>query len=142
MFGCIVREWNEELYFTVELKRSDLSEKLSKCQRTTKVYVNDHARNPTYVAYLIHVSDISDISGSELNSENFDNARKQAILSNPEIPQECYSSIRLRHISYEDLNIALSRNENSLALSYRLRKILLHGALKNLFKKQIQKKSE
>lgn len=128
IFGCITREWNEELYFTAELRRSDLLKDLIHRPRTSRVYVNDHERNPTYLAYIIHVDDLESIDGVKMNKTEFDMARKHAISSNPSVPSDYYSSISLQYITYEQLRDELF---STTSISYRLRKILLHGSLKN-----------
>ena len=132
IYGCIVREWNEETYFTAELKKSDLEDWFISRPRTSRVYVNDHQRNPTYVAYLIHVEDLSTDCGVVLDPEKFSRARNRAIRLNTDVPQDYYSSTKLEYISYEELREALqTKSSANLAIGYRLRRILLHGALKS-----------
>jgi hypothetical protein len=123
IYTTISREVSEELYYSSILSR----EAILKIKEThTPVYVNGHQSKPVYICYIVHI-DILQKYGLYLDRDLFINYRNKAINSNPDVPPEYYSSIDLKHLTFESLNFS--------PLSYRLKRILKYGHLSDKLEK-------
>jgi hypothetical protein len=117
IYTTISREVSEELYYSAILTRDAI---LKIKETHTPVYVNGHQSSPVYICYIVHIDNLQKY-GLNLDRELFMEYRKRAILSNPDVPSEYYSSIDLKHLSFDSLK--------NYPLSYRLKRILKYGNL-------------
>lgn len=127
IYQTIAREVNEELYFSSELTRKNV---LDISRTFNPVYINGHRHQPVYICYPVHISYLETIN-FKLNINEFIKRRSYTLLSNRYVPRHYYTSLRLRHISYEDLKLALKDEHKDIRLHYRLKKVLRYSSLAN-----------
>lgn len=124
IYVTISRELAEETYRTCELTSSDIDqlEKTSK-----KVYINGHEGKPVYLCLLVNLKTIQELKSKHnfkfaLNSESFNESRKQTLLQNPYVPEHLYTFC-LQYIKYEEID--------SYTVGGRLGKILSNINIKS-----------
>lgn len=122
IYATIAREFSEELFFTAELRRSDV---LKIANTFERVFVYGHDRNPVYMCYLVPSDYLKKEFGVDLvnATEEFPRARKDTLRSNPHVPPLYFSSLEFCHLNFEELK------KESTPLSYRLRRIIRHSFL-------------
>jgi len=119
IYTTILREFSEELYNSSNISR----ECIIHIKNThTPTYVNGHQNKPVYICYIVHVRELEKY-GVTLNPRMFNKYREKALSENPDVPSEFYSSVKLKHILFDDIEV--------VNLSYRLRRILKYGTLHN-----------
>lgn len=124
----ISREFCEEMYHSSSLTRSDIL-KISETHVPT--YVNGHRNYPVYICYTVHTDELKNY-GVEMNPELFLQYREKALRSNPDVPVEFYSSIELRHVTYQELETCMHKTSGPMVLGYRLKRILRYSPLHTL----------
>jgi len=108
IYQTISRELNEETYFSIEYKRSELIEIIQK-NKNAFIYVNGGKFNkPTYKCYLIHTSTIN----KDISIENFN------------IGKEYANKINNKYYKIDGLHFILWDRINEKYLSHRLKWIL------------------
>lgn len=129
IYKTIAREFSEEVYHSSELTRAQME---FLCHLHHPIYVDNNRGQPVYVCYAVPTSTLSQ-HGVEMNPELFLFLRDEAVRTNPHVPIEYYSSVELRHVSYDTLRNILSpgrsRNfrthgDDDFILSHRLKIIL------------------
>lgn len=117
IYNTIAREFSEELYYSANISRETI---LQIKDTQVPVYVNGHQSKPVYICYIVHVDKLEEY-GIKLDPELFLDYREKALISNPDVPPEYYSSVELKYIPFENIE--------EVTLSYRLRRILKYGIL-------------
>jgi hypothetical protein len=120
IFGCMAREWNEETYFTSEIRRRDVLTLLEK-HRTKLSYSRCNTGKIVYVTYFFHVEDLKELNIILPTKEQFIESRNFAISKNKN--STAYSSLSLDYYELKELK------ENRLACNPRLNRVF-----KNLHK--------
>lgn len=124
----ISREFCEEVYHSTSLTRQDVI-KISETH--TPTYVNGHRNYPVYICYTVHTNELKKYN-VEMNPELFLQCREKALQSNPDVPPEFYSSVELRHVTYQELEKCMHKTSGPMVLGYRLKRILRYGPLHSL----------
>ncbi len=131
IFGCIAREWNEELYYTYEITRSMLLELLT-FPRTIKKYLCDSNRSiqKRYLCMFVHTEDLERLTGKMLSDVDIYANRKHAITSNVIAHKKGY------YTTNEFLYIELPKNSEKIQRESRnrLRVIMKDPKIRKLFK--------
>lgn len=125
IYTTIAREFCEEVYHSDSLSRKDI---LSLSEKNTPTYVNGHMNLPVYVCYIVHTDELKKY-GVNLDPVKFLQCRNEALKHNPGVPDECFSSIELRYISFRDVEKSMHSVNGPYNLSYRLRRILRYSRL-------------
>lgn len=116
IYQTISREFNEELYHSVEITRSQVEELYSKSK---KLYIRDPQDKIVYVGVLVHVDNLAKLD-IQLSSKTFSESRDKVMKANPHVPDFLYKSVELKYFTYSEIEVLLKKN----AVSTRLRKIL------------------
>ena len=126
IYTTIAREFSEEVYHSCNLSRSDV---VDIAATHTPTYVNGHQNLPVYICYAVHANVLLKY-GVNMSPAMFTKSRQKAILSNPDVPENYYSSINLRYIPFPELDLAMrAMDPLHRTFSYRLKRILRHGPL-------------
>tara|TARA_R100000750_G_scaffold3774_1_gene3022 strand:- start:608 stop:1177 length:570 start_codon:yes stop_codon:yes gene_type:complete len=116
IYQTISREFNEELYHSVEITRSQMEELYPKSKR---IYIKGPKGDIVYVSVLVHVDTLAKL-GIHLSPESFSNCRDKVVKANPSVPDKLYESVELKYLTYPEIEVLLKQNR----VSTRLRKIL------------------
>lgn len=101
IYGCISREWNEETYFTSEIRRKDVLELINK-KRTKYSLVRGQDKKIVYVVYFFHIDDLKDLSINVPSNEEFTLSRNNAISRN-EKNRTQYTTLNINYYLNEDI---------------------------------------
>ncbi len=138
IYQTIAREFEEETYHTstIELRRTKVI-KLYDKYKFTYVYGQISKKKsgvgrgiPVYGCIVVPIKEFN-ISG--FDNEYFMKERSLAIKSNPNVPENFYKSIEIRHITFREIW------SGKLNFSHRLNKILLYNFVLN---KKIQSENK
>ena len=88
IYQTISREFNEELYHSVEITRSQVEELYSKSK---KLYI-------------------------QLSSKTFSESRDKVMKANPHVPDFLYKSVELKYFTYSEIEVLLKKNAVSTRL--------------------------
>jgi hypothetical protein len=97
----MAREFNEELYYSTELRRSDV---LRLLENNECVTINNYSGLPTYACLIVSVADLASL-GVFLDPEDFHRRREMVLSQNPDIAPHRYRPQSLEKISYGRLSL-------------------------------------
>jgi len=109
--NCIIREFNEETYFSFNLSL-DVKSIFDDC-----VYVYSYGK-PVYMCYMIRSEDISSFLQIELDTSIVLERREEILENNKDLPENFYTSLNYDFVTYEFIR------SNFDKMSYRLKRIL------------------
>ena len=119
IYATIVREFNEETYYSFPFSYFDLINLIEK-KKCKFIYVClDNEKNPTYLCILVNIKDTNIIF-----DETFKTNRQKALENNPHIPNRYYSSFEFLRINFKDINLFWSY------FNYRLKQVVYKTFLK------------
>jgi len=116
IYQTISREFNEELYHSVEITRSQVEELYPKSK---KLYLKGPKGDIVYVSLLIHVDTLAKLD-IHLSPDRFSQCRDKVVKANSNVPDKLYESVELKYFTYPEIEMVLKKN----TVSTRLRKIL------------------
>ncbi len=121
ILGCIAREWNEETYFSSEIRKKDVIELISRKESKYSKVKGDNGRI-TYVIYFFYVKNMTELGINIPSNEDFQSLRKSAIQKNRKNSHQ-YISTDINYYTFDELILG------ELEYNGRLKKVL-----KNLHK--------
>jgi hypothetical protein len=123
IINTIWREFSEETYFIIDLSPTTLRRMISE-KKAEMIYVcPDINNNPTYACLLVDISGLNIPPVEEL-SKKFNDFRNKALINNPLVPRNYYTSFELCYIPYDELH------KEACQFHYRLKQISLNSFLR------------
>lgn len=120
IINTIWREFCEETYFILDNVPLSKLKDLITDKKAKMIYVcPDNTDNPTYACLLVNTKDLNlTLDGL---SEKFIEKRNRALINNPLVPQNYFTSFELCYIPYADLRKYTSQ------FHYRLKQIFINS---------------